>query len=135
MHEEHFIKCESFLCDECLLFCFWKVDVGEGMGEGGEMQSSEDVLWNEIWDIVNIFFQDVADLPSEKFRSKSGSFGIDGDETSGMSLIALCPLESGIGEKKSFFVGGYFSGDTDFHPGLDRLCDEFLVEPDDADGS
>lgn len=135
MDEEHLIEREPFLCDEGFLFHFREMDIGEGVREGGEVETTEHFFRNEIRNIVDMLLQDIADLPTEKFRSESGGFRINGNEAARMGLIPFRALEGGIGEEESLFVGSDFAGDADLHARLYHLRDEFLIEPDDADGS
>ncbi len=84
---------------------------------------------------MDAFFQDATDLPAEKFRGEAGGLGINGDEPTGVRLIAFRSFESGVGEEESIFVGRDFSGDSDFYAGLYHLRDEFLIEPNTPDGA
>lgn len=133
MDEEHLIEGESFLCDEGLFSRFREMNIGERVCECWEVESMEDLFWNEIRNIVDIFFQNVTDLPTEKFRGESGGLGIDRDEATGMCLIPLGAFEGGIGEEEASLVGSDLAGDADLCADLQRLGDEFLIEPDDTD--
>ena len=133
LEQEHLIEGEAFFGDELDLFVFREVDIEEGAMKGGKMEFFKQCFGKRVWNGLE-FLEQGRDEVTEVFRSETEGFGIDGDETSGMSGIAGHAFESGTGDDEAVTVFCHFSGDADFHALGEDLPDEFLVEPDEADG-